>query len=97
MAQFYDIGDRPTLVAAFRDVDGQLADPTLITFQIKDPAGTVTAGDETDATNPAPGVWRWQIPAAFDSPGTWWLRAEATSGLQTAEETSVAVRPSQFP
>jgi hypothetical protein len=94
MATLYDIGDQPTLTATFADADGAAADPSAITFSLKAPDGTVTTATEADATNPAVGVWKWPIPAAFDAPGPWHFRAEATAGLQTAEELSVRVRPS---
>ena len=90
----YDIGDRPTLIATFYDPDDNLADPTGITFTLVDPSGNAATGDENDATNPSVGVWKWPIPAAFDEDGWWTFRAEATSGLQTAAELQVEVRPS---
>jgi hypothetical protein len=96
-ADLYDIGDRPTLVATFYDINETLADPEAITFSLLAPDGTVTEGDETDATSPSVGVWHWQIPAAFDQPGWWAFRAAATAGLETAAETHIEVRPSSFP
>ena len=92
----YDIGDRPTLTATFYDEDSVLSDPSAITFSLLAPDDTVITGDEGDATNPSPGVWKWTIPAAFDQAGWWTFRAEATAGLQTAEELSVPVRASAF-
>jgi len=94
MAVLYDIGDQPVLTANFKDVDGVPTDPAAITFSLKAPDGTVATADEGDATNPAVGTWKWAIPAPFDASGAWHFRAEATSGLQTAEELSVRVRPS---
>ena len=92
----YDIGDQPTIVARFADVDGVAADPTAITFSLMAPDDTVVTADEGDADNTGVGVWRWPIPAPFDQSGVWRFRVEATAGLQTAEETAVRVRPSKF-
>ena len=96
-SQTFDMGDRPTLVAVFKDKAGQLDDPTGITFSLMAPDGTIQSEDQTAATNPSTGVWEWQIPAPFDAPGTWRMHALATAGLQVAEEIVVKVRKSTFP
>ena len=96
MQNRYDIGDRPTLIATFRDADGALTDPTAILFQLKDPAGVIVDGDEADATNPSVGKWLWPIPLVLDQSGTWSMRAAATAGIQTAAEIQFTVRPSAF-
>lgn len=94
----FDLGDRPTLEATFRNKEGVLENPTAITFRLMAPSGTITATeDETFATNPSTGVWEWQIPDPFDAPGTWKFHALATSGMQVAEEIAVKVRKSSFP
>jgi hypothetical protein len=92
----YDIGDRPTIKAEFVNDDGEATDPTAITYQIKSPGGAVTVEDETDATNPTVGEWRWPIPQTFDASGTWYVRVEATAGIQTAEELTLEVGSTQF-
>ena len=92
----YDIGDQPTLVATFVDVDDVLTDPGAITVTVRDPAGTEVAETQAAASNPSVGVWRWPLPTPFDAAGFWYLRAEATSGIQTAGELTVRVRPSHF-
>jgi len=92
----YDIGDRPVVVASFTDDEGAAADPSAITFSVKDPSNNVATGDQTDASNPSVGTWHWPLPTAVDEAGEWWVRVEATAGLQTAEELSFQVRPSEF-
>ena len=96
-AQAFDMGDRPTLVATFRDKEGQLDTPTGVTFSLQSPSGVIQSQDQTSAINSSTGVWEWQIPAPFDAPGTWRMHALATAGLQVAEEIVVKVRKSTFP
>ena len=93
----YDIGDRPTIKALFVATDGTTpADPATIVYKLKAPDGTITTEAETDATNPAIGTWLWPLPQAFDASGTWYVRVEATVGIQTAEELTLEVGLSQF-
>jgi hypothetical protein len=92
----YDIGDRPVLIATFKDEDDVLTTMTAIVFKIIDPAGTVTTKAITDATSPSTGVYEWQIPAAFTTHGRWVLRAAGTSPIETAAELVVRVRDSAF-
>jgi hypothetical protein len=95
-AEVYDIGDRPVLVATFRDEDDVLTVMSAIAFKIISPAGTVTTEAIGDATSPSTGVYEWQIPAAFSTAGRWVLRAAGTSPIETAAELTVRVRASAF-
>ena len=92
----YDIGDRPTIKAEFVDQAGGPVDPSAITFTLKHPDESTDANDETDASNPAVGTWLWPIPTVFDADGNWFVRVEATAGIQTAEELTLRVQPSNF-
>lgn len=96
MANDYDIGDRPVLVATFKDEDDVLTAMTAIVWKIINPAGTVTTNDINDSTSPSTGVYEWQIPAAFDRHGRWVLRAAGTAPIETAAEMVVRVRDSAF-
>jgi len=90
----YDIGDQPIVTAAFTDAAGEPDDPTAITFSLKAPNGTVVTATEAAATNPVVGTWEWSLPSAFDAAGAWYVRVEATAGLQTAEEMTIRVQRS---
>ena len=97
LSTIHDIGDRATIKAEFvEDDEVTPVDPSSITYQVKEPDGTITSEDETDATNPAVGTWLWPLPKAFDAAGTWYVRVEATAGVQTAEELTLEVGRSQF-
>lgn len=39
----YDLGDMRRMPAAFTDIDGNPADPTDVTFRMREPDGTVTS------------------------------------------------------
>ena len=94
---YYDIGDRPIIKAEFVDEDGTATDPTGITWKIIDPAGTIaTPEDETDATNPAVGEWRWPIPEVLALEGWYFVEVKATAGIACAEAVKFLVRASQF-
>jgi hypothetical protein len=92
----FNIGMRPTLTATFRDIDGDLADPTAIVFRLRPPRGEVVEQTQAFATNVSTGVWEWQVPDALTLPGTWWVQALATEGLQTADEICFTVAKSKF-
>jgi len=96
MTTAYDIGDQPTVVATFVDVDGVASDPSAITFEVKDPAGTITTESQADATNPSVGTWHWTLPAVIDAHGLWHVRVAATGGLICAGESKFRVRDSAF-
>ena len=93
----YDIGDRPTIKCEFVDDAGDPADPSTIVFSLKDPSDNESTPEgESDASNPAVGEWRWPLPQVFDESGNWYVRVEATAGIQTAEELTLRVVPSNF-
>ena len=96
MAEVYDIGDRPVLAATFRDEGDVLTVMSAIVWKILDPAGTVTTAAIGDSVAVSPGVYEWQIPAAFHLPGRWVLRAAGIAPIETAAELVVQVRVSAF-
>jgi hypothetical protein len=92
----YDIGDRPILVATFRDEDDALTTMSAITWKIIDPAGTITTQAIGSSTAVSTGVYEWQIPAAFALHGRHTLRAQGTAPIESAAEIVVHVRNSDF-
>ena len=92
----YDIGDRPSIKAEFVDDAGDPVDPTAITYQLKHPDATIDSETAAAATNPTVGTWLWPLPAVFDAAGTWFVRVEATAGIQASEELTLEVQASQF-
>ena len=64
----YNIGDAPTLVATFKNDQGGLADPDPVIFRYKDPEGTLTSMQWTNAvpgtliTRVSLGVFSAKVP-----------------------------------
>lgn len=92
----WDIGDRPIIVSTFTNRDEVLEDPTAIAFKVREPNGDITIQTMANATNISVGVWRWQLPKAFDAAGTWFVNVRATTGLNAAEEMMFKVNKSKF-
>jgi hypothetical protein len=84
----YDIGDAPTVIATFKDVDGTLTDPTTVTATHRDPAGTESA---ITPTNDSAGVYSAVVPTVTLA-GTHTVKVYGTGALVAAAETSFRVR-----
>lgn len=94
----YDIGDRRKLTAELRDEDGALADPTVLTFYMREPDDTVTDfvyGTDVELVKDSPGIYHvyWDITQS----GFHHWRYEATGTVAAAEEANFTVRQTQFP
>lgn len=88
----YDIGDKVTLTATFRNRAEALVDPSEIACRIKRPDGTVTVLAIGDLTRLSLGVWERDV--VVDQAGVWHYRFEATGNIQTAGEERFRVRES---
>jgi hypothetical protein len=91
----YDIGDRRRLSAAFRDEDSSLADPTTVTFWLREPDGYVMGyvyGVDAELVRDSLGTYHvdWDITA----PGVHHWRFECTGNIAVAEESRFMVRES---
>lgn len=101
----YDVGDAPVLVATFKDSSGQLADPDTVIFRYKDPEGTLTqaqwtqAVPGTDITRVSLGVFSAVIPIT-KSGGfyAWhWLGQGAVKAASESDkDTALHVRTTGF-
>jgi hypothetical protein len=87
----YDAQDRVRLTGTFRDLDGDLIDPTDVEVHLRDPDGTVS---HPSATSSTPGVWTADVDVV--KPGVWTYRFEGTGAVVAAEETMFAVDPTSF-
>lgn len=88
----YDIGDKVTLTAEFRNQAGALTDPTEAACRIKRPDGTVTVLAIGDLTRLSLGKWTHDV--VIDQAGVWHYRFESTGNIQTAGEDRFRVRES---
>lgn len=102
----YDVGDRPTLVATFKNELGLVADPDPVTFRYKDPAGTLVsmtwtlAVPGTDITRVSTGVFSARIPITIGGGYyAWhWLGQGAVRAAKESDSTTALhVRTTGFP
>jgi len=91
MANTYDRGNLVRLTATFSDATGAAADPTAVVLRLKDPTGTLTTPPPTRS---ALGVYYYDLSLAVI--GAWFYRWESTGAVQTAAESLLLVRTSQF-
>ena len=87
----YDVGDGVRAIATFKNLSGVVADPPAVTFQLKDPAGTITTPAVTQAST---GVYRADFTLSTE--GFWYLRFVGTGAVIAAYEQKIKVRPSEF-
>lgn len=79
------------LKGTFHDADDALADPTEVTLEVRDPAGTKTTYTlgASEVTRESQGVYtRTQL---LDQSGTWYYRFKGTGGVNTAGWKSLPV------
>ncbi len=87
----YDVGDGVRFTATFKDLSKQLANPTAVTCQVKDPSGTVTTPSPTQVST---GVYR--VDVTFNASGIWYIRFAGTGAVIAAVERRVEVLDSEF-
>ncbi len=95
MANQYDKGDLIRLSAAFT-VSGTPTDPTTVTFKVKTPSGTTTTYTYALAqiTKDSTGNYHKDISAS--EAGFWYCRMEGTGTVESADEISFEVMPTEF-
>jgi hypothetical protein len=92
----YDIGDRRKLTCEVRDEDGDLADPTALTFTMREPDATLTVYVwQTDAELVRTAVGTFHTYWDCSQAGAHRWRFAATGTVAAAEESAFAVRTSQ--
>lgn len=84
----YDVGDVVTLSATFRDEDGALADPTIVTLLVETPSGDV---NEVTASSASTGLYSTDV--LITESGVWRMRWESSGNPTAAEEGRFYVRP----
>lgn len=94
----YDIGDRIGVEMQFYDANGAPADPNIVRFKYIDGSGnsvTVTAPNASISHVIGSGYYLWSTVGMI--PGMWHWRWEGEGGIDTAEEGSFRILPSNFP
>lgn len=90
----YDVGQQVRLSFTFRNLAGELADPTTVTVKVQDAAGAETS--YSDAVHDSTGRYHKDITITTPGGGVWYYRAEGTGALVAAGETSFPVRQTVF-
>lgn len=88
----FDIGDRLTITATFRDQADTLINPTAVTLTVLSPDGVPTVLVPTMSST---GVWTATF--APDMAGTWNYRWGGTGALVAAEEGTFTIRRRAVP
>lgn len=90
----YSIGDAPTITATFLDLDGNLADPTTVTFAITNMATGVVVthvSGSGEVTNPSVGVWKCAL-GVFTVSGRYAVKATGAGALAAVGRAEFVVR-----
>jgi hypothetical protein len=76
------VGETETLVFTLTDEDGDLADPTELTLEIKDPGGNTESltYTGTDITRESIGVFTYDL--AYDEAGVWLWEIETSGAIK---------------
>ena len=99
MSEPYTVGTTIRVTGTFRNIAGDLADPSTITFKYRKPGGgaatTVTyAGG--GVTKSSTGVYYVDLSTTDDEHGIWSYRWSSTGTPATATESTFAVADSTF-
>lgn len=83
--------------AVFRNAAGTAADPTGVTFKVRNPAGTLTTyvyGTDAELVRDSTG--NYHVDYTVNASGEWHSRWEGSGAVVTAEESQLLVAPSGF-
>lgn len=93
----YALGTDVVCSVIFENNLGAEADPTTVTFRLRDPEGESTAfvyNDDAQVVRTAAG--RFYVIVDASKPGTWIYRFESTGAVKAADEESFKVLESAF-
>lgn len=97
MTYDYDVGDDVRCSVTFLNEDGDEANPTTVTFRIRDPEGEVTPyvfDTDPEVVNSAPG--RFYVIVDATKPGTWTQHWFSTGEGKAAKFGTFTVAPPAF-
>lgn len=97
MAGSYDKGDVVRCSVEFRNNSEVLSDPSVVTFKVKNPAGTVTTyvyGTDIAVVKDSTGMYHVDIE--IDSVGIWYYRFIGSGTLKAASEAKFTIKQSEF-
>jgi hypothetical protein len=97
MPNSYDVGDVVRCTGTFTDADGNVVDPTAVTFKFEDPSGNETSyvyGTDPEVVRVSQGVYR--VDVTIDESGIWYYRFVSTGTGAAASEEFFKIRPTRF-
>ena len=93
----FQIGQRPVIRAAIKDIVGGTGIATVVTFTIIDPAGVVTIYVEAgpEVTQISSNLWEFVMPIIVLD-GEYHIECVSSAGLIAAQEGVIYVTRSEF-
>lgn len=97
MAGSYDKNDVVRCSVEFKNTSGTLSDPSVVTFKIKNPAGTTTTYVYgTDAALVKDATGQYHIDVDIDSVGIYYYRFIGSGTLKAANEGKFTIKQTEF-
>jgi hypothetical protein len=96
MAGNYDIGDAIRCSVEFK-ANSVLTDPSVVTFKLKNPAGTETTyvyGTDAQLVRDSTGAYH--VDVDISSAGIYYYRFVGSGTLKAASESKFSIKPSEF-
>lgn len=93
-ASVYDVGDLVRVSGEFKDLQGNLTDPSTVKVSYRKPDGVVVTkeyGTDPEVNRDSLGIFSMDI--AVDQDGRWWYQFIGEGTLQASEEKQFSVRP----
>lgn len=98
MANTYHQGNIIRVTGTWTDVDGDPLDPTVVRFEMQNPAGTVTSyvyGTDIQLVKASAGVYYVDIDASIS--GIWYYRFYSTGVGQAGRRSNFLVLETEIP
>ncbi|HKX83400.1 MAG TPA: hypothetical protein VJL58_04195 [Pyrinomonadaceae bacterium] len=93
----YPFGTQVRCSVVFRNAAGDEADPTTVTFRVRDPEGTtIVYVYNTDPELVRSAAGRFYVLVTADNTRTWIYRFEGTGAVVAADEKTFHVEESAF-
>jgi hypothetical protein len=94
----YDVGDKISLTALFKNSSATLTDPTVTKLRYEDPSGnetTLTYGTDPASSIDKTATGTFVAYLTLDEAGTWYYRWIGTGAVVAQEEGTFDVRAGQ--
>jgi hypothetical protein len=93
----YDVGDLPLVFVTFKDVDGNVGDPTDVNLVYRKPDGVVETVPLGSLTHTTPGSGYYEYALPLTMAGIWYGEWRGTGVITAVEQFTLVVRTSFAP